>query len=66
MDKKVVLIELDLRKPKVSEQFNVSRHTGLSNYLIGKAAMEECIKTNCYKKFIFNTIGARFPQIRQN
>ena len=58
MDKKVVLIELDLRKPKVSEQFNVSRHTGLSNYLIGKAAMEEIIKQTSHKKFIFNTIGS--------
>ncbi len=44
MDKKVVLIELDLRKPKLSEQFNISRHVGLSTYLIGKATMEEVIK----------------------
>ena len=44
MSKKVVLIELDLRKPKLSEQFNVSRHVGLSNYLIGKATIEEVIK----------------------
>lgn len=44
MDKKVVLIELDLRKPKLSEQFNVSRHAGLSNYLIDKATIEEIIK----------------------
>jgi len=44
MDKKVVLIELDLRKPKVSEQFNVSRHVGLSSYLIGKATIEDIIK----------------------
>lgn len=43
-DKKVVLIELDLRKPKVSEKFNVSRHVGLSTYLIGKAAMDEIVK----------------------
>lgn len=44
MDKKVVLLELDLRKPKLSEQFNVSRHIGLSNYLIGKASMKDVIK----------------------
>lgn len=44
MNKKVVLIELDLRKPKLSEQFNVSRHTGLSTYLIDKAGTEEIIK----------------------
>ncbi|MEO9003591.1 MAG: polysaccharide biosynthesis tyrosine autokinase [Ginsengibacter sp.] len=44
MAKKVILIELDLRKPKLSEQFNISRHIGLSNYLIGKATIEEIIK----------------------
>jgi capsular exopolysaccharide synthesis family protein len=44
MDKKVVLIELDLRKPKLSGQFNISRQEGLSSYLIGKTKMEEAIK----------------------
>jgi capsular exopolysaccharide synthesis family protein len=44
MNKKVVLIELDLRKPKLSEQFNVSRHNGLSTYLIDKADKDEIIK----------------------
>jgi capsular exopolysaccharide synthesis family protein len=44
MGKKVVLIELDLRKPKLSEQFNISRREGLSNYLIGKASMEQIVK----------------------
>jgi capsular exopolysaccharide synthesis family protein len=44
MDKKVVLIELDLRKPKLSEQFNISRRVGLSSYLIGKASIQDVIK----------------------
>ena len=44
MNKKVALIELDLRKPKLSEQFNVSRHNGLSTYLIDKAGIEEIIR----------------------
>jgi len=44
MEKKVVLLELDLRKPKLSEQFDISRQSGLSTYLIGKASMEETIK----------------------
>lgn len=44
MDKKVVLLELDLRKPKLSEKFHVSYHGGLSNYLIGKARIEEIIR----------------------
>jgi len=44
MGKKVALLELDLRKPKVSEQFKISRQEGLSTYLIGKMAAGEIIK----------------------
>ncbi|MGN6266933.1 MAG: GumC family protein [Ginsengibacter sp.] len=57
MDKKVVLLELDLRKPKVSEQFHVSRHVGLSNYLIGKATMEDIIKPSGHKNLALITSG---------
>ncbi|HEY8661611.1 MAG TPA: polysaccharide biosynthesis tyrosine autokinase [Hanamia sp.] len=44
MGKKVALIELDLRKPKLSEHFKISRHAGLSNYLIGKMQPHELVK----------------------
>jgi capsular exopolysaccharide synthesis family protein len=44
MGKRVVLLELDLRKPKLSEQFHISRKIGLSNYLIGKLEADEIIK----------------------
>jgi capsular exopolysaccharide synthesis family protein len=44
MNKKVVLMELDLRKPKLSEQFNIPRQGGLSTYLIGNLSMEETLK----------------------
>jgi capsular exopolysaccharide synthesis family protein len=57
MDKKVVLLELDLRKPKVSEQFNISRHVGLSNYLIGKANMEDIIKPTGHPNLSLITSG---------
>lgn len=49
IDKRVVLIELDLRKPKLSEQFDISRHVGLSTYLIGKTHIEEIIKLTSTK-----------------
>ncbi len=45
MGKKVVLIELDLRKPKLSEIFNISRNTGISNYFIGEKEEEDIIKS---------------------
>lgn len=43
--KKVVIIELDLRKPKLSDAFNISRAKGISNYFIGDMEAEEIIKT---------------------
>ncbi len=46
MGKKVALLELDLRKPKLSEQFNIFPRDGLSNYLIGKMDGSQIIKVN--------------------
>ncbi len=42
---KVALIELDLRKPKLSDQLNIPRNTGITNYLIGKIQADELIKS---------------------
>ncbi len=42
--KKTVLLELDLRKPKVSQYLALNNKTGLSNYLIGKASINEIVK----------------------
>jgi tyrosine-protein kinase Etk/Wzc len=49
MGKKVIMIELDLRKPKLSSQFNISHTTGISNFLIGKAEAKEIIKSTGYE-----------------
>ena len=44
-DKKVVLIELDLRKPKLSEIFGMkSTSAGITNYFIGDKEADEIIK----------------------
>ncbi|RZL06012.1 MAG: polysaccharide biosynthesis tyrosine autokinase, partial [Pedobacter sp.] len=42
--KKVALMEMDLRKPKLSLQLNVSKNPGISSYLVGKASIEEICK----------------------
>ncbi|MGQ1786218.1 MULTISPECIES: GumC family protein [unclassified Saccharicrinis] len=39
--KKTVLLGFDLRKPRLTEIFDHHKHTGLSNYLIGRATLEE-------------------------
>jgi capsular exopolysaccharide synthesis family protein len=41
--KKVCLIDLDLRRPRLSEYLKISSKVGISNYLIGKAKLENII-----------------------
>ncbi|MEO6229424.1 MAG: polysaccharide biosynthesis tyrosine autokinase [Ferruginibacter sp.] len=43
---KVVLLEFDLRKPKISKPLGISRDPGLSNYLINKADESQIIKSH--------------------
>ncbi len=42
--KKVALVELDLRKPKLHKYLEVKRDPGISNYLIGNAQLDTIIK----------------------
>jgi capsular exopolysaccharide synthesis family protein len=42
--KKVVILELDLRKPKLHSGLAISNTNGLSNYLIGQAGIGEILK----------------------
>ncbi|WP_276133181.1 GumC family protein [Polluticoccus soli] len=44
LNKKVVLLELDLRKPKISVHFGIDNRIGLSNYAIGKADLHDIVK----------------------
>jgi capsular exopolysaccharide synthesis family protein len=42
--KKVVLIELDLRKPKLAKSLGVGNHSGLTNYILGVETLDDIIK----------------------
>lgn len=42
--KKVVLLEMDLHSPAISEHLNISREQGISSYLLGTREPEEIIK----------------------
>lgn len=44
LDKKVVVLGLDLRKPKIQTYLNISNKAGISNYLIGKLDIEDIIQ----------------------
>jgi capsular exopolysaccharide synthesis family protein len=45
LGKKVLLIGLDLRKPRIDKAFNFDTSPGMSTYLIGNCAYEEVIKS---------------------
>jgi capsular exopolysaccharide synthesis family protein len=57
MGKKVALLELDLRKPKLSEKFGISLKEGLSNYLIGKMPAEKIIKLTQFENLFLIPAG---------
>ena len=42
-EKKTVIIGLDLRKPRLAEEFNLSNQTGVVNYLIKQKTLSEII-----------------------
>jgi len=41
--KRVVLVEMDLRKPKISKMLNLDNSIGFSNYAIGRAEIDDVI-----------------------
>ena len=57
MDKKVAVLELDLRKPKLSEVFNLSRAVGISNYLVGKKNLPDIMKETGIKNLVLLPSG---------
>lgn len=40
-NKRTIILEFDIRKPKVLSQLNLGKRPGLTNYLLGKAKVEE-------------------------
>lgn len=41
--KKVLLMEMDLRKPKISQNLDIDNSVGFSNYAIGKAELDQIL-----------------------
>ncbi len=60
-DKKVVLIELDLRKPTISKMFNVSREVGITNYFVGNKDADHIIKSVEASKNLFLIPSGAIP-----
>lgn len=45
LEKKVLLIDCDMRRPSLAEKLSIQKHPGLSNYLIGKASLDKVTQT---------------------
>jgi protein-tyrosine kinase len=57
--KKVILLDLDLRKPKMNRVFNVANKNGLTDYLAGKISLEEAINHSDKIGIDFITAGEK-------
>ncbi len=56
--KKVVLVDLDLRNPRSSEIFKVQNETGAINFLEGTCTLEEIVVQTAYKNLSVIPVGA--------
>jgi tyrosine-protein kinase Etk/Wzc len=55
--RKVIIIDLDMRKPKIHLGFGVENHKGMSTLLIGKDAIDNCIQKSNFDGLDFITAG---------
>lgn len=59
--KKVVLIELDLRRPKVSKNLGLDNGIGLSNYAIGQADLSQIIQKSGFEDNLYVISSGPIP-----
>ena len=59
--KKTVLLEMDLRKPKISKYLKLSNTNGFSNYLIGDAVITDIIKPSGVNNNLFVISSGPIP-----
>ena len=57
LDKKVIVVDVDMRRPRLSKIFNVDNVSGMSTILIGRDKAEDCIRKTELKNFDYITSG---------
>lgn len=57
LDKKVVLLDLDMRKPRLAKIFGIQSNVGMSTLLIGQSKLEDTIHQTNYKNLDVITSG---------
>lgn len=58
-DKKVVVVDLDFRRPRVQHRFDKSIDGGIAEYMLGTLTKEQIIKETAYKNVSIVTRGER-------
>lgn len=61
MGKRVIMLDLDLRKPKVHVALETSNDKGMSTLIVGKHQLKDCIQQSVVDKFDFITAGPLPP-----
>lgn len=61
LNKKVLLLDIDMRRPKIHRSFNVNQKPGLSDFLIGNIELESVIKTTPVPNLSLITSGTIPP-----
>ena len=59
--KKVLIIDLDMRKPKIHRGFGVKNDKGMSEILVGKNSVKDCTHHSSLKNLDFITAGTLPP-----
>jgi capsular exopolysaccharide synthesis family protein len=60
-DEQVVILEADMRKPRISKAFNMKNDVGLSSFLTGEAKLEEVIQPTHIKNLSLISAGPLPP-----
>lgn len=61
MGSRTLLIDADLRRPVLHNLFGVKRENGLTNYLVGKMALEDIVKSTGVENLSLITTGVLPP-----
>lgn len=64
--KRTVILEFDIRKPKILAGFNIKRTQGITNYIVGNADLSEIIVEIPDVENLFVIPCGPIPQILQN
>ncbi len=60
-DRKVIILDFDMRKPKLNQAFGLENETGVSDILSGKAEWENCVRDTAIDSLKIITAGYSPP-----